>query len=209
MSILEVAIDCFLTLLAIGLFIIEIFSAMPIIIGFLRFRCFIKFPFAYSLMVSHCQKRVIIYTYNDTYRAHMWVQVLTNLSGWMVVSSKPTRTKYFIYWSAVCHSWTRIARWSTISIGVCMWSRMISSKFQTACKVKPWILLDLRREGLEDFQKPSAHWTSMKMSTPLSSIIGYLNAWMALCWLEMVESTELRSACYLCSTAAPWCQHPS
>lgn len=56
-SILEVAIDCFLTLLAIGLFIIEIFSAMPIIIGFLRFRCFMKFPFAYSLMVSHCQKR--------------------------------------------------------------------------------------------------------------------------------------------------------
>jgi hypothetical protein len=60
-SILEVAIDCFLTLLAIGLFIIEIFSAMPIIIGFLRFRCFMKFPFAYSLMVSHCQKRVIIH----------------------------------------------------------------------------------------------------------------------------------------------------
>ena len=54
----EVSLDCFLTLCAIGLFIIEIFTITPVIIGFLRFRCILKFPFVYSLIIAMCVRKV-------------------------------------------------------------------------------------------------------------------------------------------------------
>jgi hypothetical protein len=59
LGIKEVSLDCFLTLFAIALLIIEIFTTAPVIIGFLRFRCFVKFPFIYALIMALCTRKVI------------------------------------------------------------------------------------------------------------------------------------------------------
>ena len=57
----EVGVDSILTVISIGLYIIEFFTVQPVIKGFVRLRCVLKFPFAYSLLSANFSKKVIIW----------------------------------------------------------------------------------------------------------------------------------------------------
>ena len=50
----EVSIDSSLTLFAIALFVISIFTRSLLIFGFLRMRCIFKFPYVYMVIISNC-----------------------------------------------------------------------------------------------------------------------------------------------------------
>lgn len=50
--------DFFIIIIQIALFIIEVFSSNPVVVGFLRLRCILRFPFLYMMLVRHCYIKV-------------------------------------------------------------------------------------------------------------------------------------------------------
>jgi hypothetical protein len=57
----EVSLDCLMLLIIIALFIIEAFCQNPVLAGFLRLRCLLRFPFMYILVFTSCGKKVRIH----------------------------------------------------------------------------------------------------------------------------------------------------
>jgi hypothetical protein len=57
---IHVSSDCLLTLLAIGLLIVEAFSSSPVFVGFLRLRCLLKLPFSLALLRTACHNKVCL-----------------------------------------------------------------------------------------------------------------------------------------------------
>ena len=60
MGLKEIGFDSVINLVIIALFVIEIFCTNPVLVGFLRLRCILRFPLIFMLVTQHCNRKVNI-----------------------------------------------------------------------------------------------------------------------------------------------------